>query len=315
MIWLGISWRSWMMYSPRSVSTGSMPLALRKSLMPISSPIMVLPLVTVFAPASRQSLSTVWRALSASLHQWTWPPDAFTCSSNCSRYWSRWPRIWSFKSRARSRSCSNSVRLAAAFKRFGIDWTRRTLSASCNSVFWIAFEDSLVKALELGCSIALLRLADRRVVGHAGQHFGDMAHFDRAALALQLAGDVHQAAEISGQQGVSAAGRDIGGLALDHAVGNVGELDAERAAEAAAGIGLRELGDLHALDLAEQGAWLRLHVHLAQAGAGIVIGDPRRECRVDADLRHLDQELGELIGARGKRLRLGRPLRIVGQQL
>ena len=39
------------MYSPRSVSTGVMPCASRWSLMAISSPIIDLPLVTVFAPA------------------------------------------------------------------------------------------------------------------------------------------------------------------------------------------------------------------------------------------------------------------------
>ena len=50
MIWLGSSWRSWMMYSPRSVSTGVMPARSRWSLMAISSPIIDLPLVTVRAP-------------------------------------------------------------------------------------------------------------------------------------------------------------------------------------------------------------------------------------------------------------------------
>ena len=43
----GISWRSWMMYSPRSVSIGAMPFCSRKSLRPISSPTIDLPLVTV----------------------------------------------------------------------------------------------------------------------------------------------------------------------------------------------------------------------------------------------------------------------------
>ena len=42
------------MYSPRSVSTGSMPFASRCSLRPISSAIIDLPLVTVRAPALRQ---------------------------------------------------------------------------------------------------------------------------------------------------------------------------------------------------------------------------------------------------------------------
>ncbi len=54
MMWLGCSPRSWMMYSPRSVSTGSMPFCSRWSFRPISSEIIVLPLVTVLASRSRQ---------------------------------------------------------------------------------------------------------------------------------------------------------------------------------------------------------------------------------------------------------------------
>ena len=92
--------------------------------------------------------------------------------------------------------------------------------------------------------MVLLRFADRRGIGHAGQHFRDMPDLDRAALALQLARDVHEAAEVAREQGISAAGRDVGGLALDHAVGDVRELDAEGAAEAAAGFGFLELRDL-----------------------------------------------------------------------
>src|SRR4051812_18345189 len=120
--------------------------------------------------------------------------------------------MWFFRSRAVSRNCSNSGRLLAALRRFGIDCTRRTLKASCNCGFAIALVDSLEKALAFGWTMALLRLPDRRCVGHAGQHFGDMAHLYRAALALQLAGDVHQAAEIAGEQGVGAAGDDVRGL-------------------------------------------------------------------------------------------------------
>ena len=65
MMWEGISPRSWMMYSPRSVSTGVMPFAARWSLIPHSSAIIVLPLLTVRAPALRQMSSTMRRASSA----------------------------------------------------------------------------------------------------------------------------------------------------------------------------------------------------------------------------------------------------------
>ena len=59
----GVSPRSWMMYSPRSVSTGSIPAASSAALRPISSAIIDLPLVTVFAPSRLQRSTMISRAL------------------------------------------------------------------------------------------------------------------------------------------------------------------------------------------------------------------------------------------------------------
>jgi hypothetical protein len=54
--------------------------------MPISSPTMVLPLVTVFAPALRQMSRIVLRASAGVAHQCTWPPFFTTLPSNSTRY-------------------------------------------------------------------------------------------------------------------------------------------------------------------------------------------------------------------------------------
>ena len=81
----GISPRSWMMYSPRSVSTGVTPFSSRYSLSPISSEIMLLPLVAVLAPSRRQMSSTMVRASSGVAAQCTWPPAFTTLSSNACR--------------------------------------------------------------------------------------------------------------------------------------------------------------------------------------------------------------------------------------
>ena len=78
MMWLGGSWRSWMMYSPRSVSTGVMPLASRWSLRAISSATIDLPLVTILASTERQMPSTAARASAAVRAQCTVPPAATT---------------------------------------------------------------------------------------------------------------------------------------------------------------------------------------------------------------------------------------------
>ncbi len=81
MMWLGTSPRSWMMYSPRSVSTAVMPFSPSQSLIPHSSEIIVLPLLTVLAPAFRQMSSTIARASSAVSAQCTTPPLATTRAS------------------------------------------------------------------------------------------------------------------------------------------------------------------------------------------------------------------------------------------
>ena len=64
-IWLGVSSRIWMMYSPRSVSTTSNPACSRWALSAISSEIIDLPLVMMRALASRQMLAMISRASSA----------------------------------------------------------------------------------------------------------------------------------------------------------------------------------------------------------------------------------------------------------
>lgn len=69
------------MYSPRSVSTTSMPAPSSAAGSPISSPTIDLPRVMVFAFASRQILSTISRACAASFAQWTTPPARVTAAS------------------------------------------------------------------------------------------------------------------------------------------------------------------------------------------------------------------------------------------
>ena len=89
MMWLGGSFASWMMYSPRSVSITSKPAPSSASFSPISSATMDFPLVTRFAPAARQMSSTTLRASAGVLAQCTCPPCSRTRASKRSRYQSR----------------------------------------------------------------------------------------------------------------------------------------------------------------------------------------------------------------------------------
>ena len=73
----------------------------------------------------------------------------------------------------------------------------------------------------------------------SGENLGDMANFDPSTLPVELAGHVEQAAEIAGEHGAGAGGGDVRRLLAGHAVGELGILDAEGAAEAAAQLGAR----------------------------------------------------------------------------
>ena len=92
-----------------------------------------------------------------------------------------------------------------------------------------------------------------------------MAGLGGVPLALEPAGDVQQAAEIAGQHGRGPGRGDVGGLVGDHAHGDVGVFHAERAAEAAADLGVGHFGD-GGTDGGEQAAGLVLDAQLAQAG-------------------------------------------------
>ena len=66
MMWNGVSSASWMMYSPRSVSTGSIPSSSNRLLRPISSETMDLPLMAIFTPLDLARSTTYRAAASAS---------------------------------------------------------------------------------------------------------------------------------------------------------------------------------------------------------------------------------------------------------
>ena len=140
--------------------------------------------------------------------------------------------------------------------------------------------------------------------------------FTGAALALQLAGHVHQAAEVAGKQRGRAGRGDRFGLLLDDGVGDVGILDAERAAEAAAHIGVLQFDQLQSGDRFQEPPRLVADGKLAQARAGVVIGHRAGEGGVDRrHAAHIDQKADQFEHLGGKRHRAILPSRVVGEQL
>src|SRR3546814_12125775 len=123
-------------------------------------------------------------------------------------------------SRAASRSASNSGSFARALARLSMKPVFTCFIAFCS--VWLA---SAARALSLKAwevlsmasgapprrlprRLAVRRLTDGGMIRHARQHLGNVAHLDVRAPPLQLAGPVHEAAEVAGQQLGRAAWRE-----------------------------------------------------------------------------------------------------------
>ena len=85
MMWNGVSPANWMMYSPRSVSTVSMPSRSRMGFSPISSLTIDLLLIAIRTPWRRAMSTTMELACAASSAKWTYPPLRRTDLSAMSR--------------------------------------------------------------------------------------------------------------------------------------------------------------------------------------------------------------------------------------
>ena len=121
MMWDGPSPASWMISSPRSVSTGSIPASAKCSLSPISSETMDLPLSRAVAPADRSRSSTIRLASAPVSAQWTWMPfsvqrvsSAVSSSGNRASDSSRMARPWSRRRSISSRSGKAARRFATS---------------------------------------------------------------------------------------------------------------------------------------------------------------------------------------------------------
>ena len=226
--------------------------------------------------------------------------------------------MWSLIATARSRSRSNSGRRSAARARPPTQPASILASASCSGGSAIA-RVALRRNSSVVASVAALTLAGSPIGGRgevARQHLGDVPDLHGRALALEPAGDVEQAAQVAGQHEGRPGARDVGRLVGHHLGRDLGVLDAEGAAEAAADLGGRHLGELEAAHAGEEAARLALHLELAQAGAGVVVGGGDGGRRVDRLHAHdVREEAHQLVAARRQLLRPRAHRRVVGEQL
>ena len=136
------------------------------------------------------------------------------------------------------------------------------------------------------------------------------------ALALKLAGHVHEAPEIAREHRVGAGRRGCRrSFRATIAFESSPYLVANSAAEAAADLRVGQFDQLQPLDAREQPPRLRLDAELAQARAGIVIGDRSVIARRDLlDAHDVDQEADQFVRLCGETLGLRREVRLAGEQ-
>src|SRR5512133_1298311 len=295
MMWLGVSPSSWMMYSPRSDSRASMPLDSRKALRCISSETMLLPLTRVLAPLAWRMPRISSLACSQVSAQWTLMPFlaqlASSCSSSSGRQSRLRDRMAVLRSRRswRSRGSGNwalrlAMRPSMARRKLARSWgSSRALAAASRK--WTSFS---------ACTGAL------------PQEFGDVLDLELAALGLQRAVHVHQAAAVRGQDEGGAGGGGVRDLVGDHGAGDFGVAHREGAAEAAALVLPGEGRQLHVGELADEGLGLALQAQVADRMAGAVPGDLHRLAQVlQLHIQHIHEELGQLVDSCAEGLDLG----------
>ncbi len=144
-----------------------------------------------------------------------------------------------------------------------------------------------------------------------------MADLRAGAIAAQTPGHVEQAAHIPGEQKLGACGLNVSRLVRHHAGGDGGVLNAERAAKAAAQLGLGHFLQREAGDAGEQRAGLGFYPKLAQAGTGIVIGSAGgwQRRRGGREVQHVPQEGGQFESFRRKGVGLGAQVGVVVKQM
>src|SRR5438093_2076490 len=103
------------------------------------------------------------------------------------------------------------------------------------------------------------------------EDFREMANARRPLARVHGAPQMGEAARVVRDDAVDSGRLDVRELALQHAIRELGILEAERATEPAADRGLRHLDDLDARDLAQERSRILMDAQDVRGLAGIVI--------------------------------------------
>src|SRR3989442_1095231 len=281
----GVSPASWTMYSPKSVSIGSIPRRASPSFRWISSDAMLLLLTTVRAPRCSAIRPMISHASAASRAQCTRAPARSAFVANCSRYRSRCSSVSSLIARARSRAPSQSGTVASAARR----------RSPNKSVAWRRAPRSCPSASAVRASRSkLAAMWSARLPG--GKNFRQVQGTDGRPSAREATADLHQTAGVAGHHGVHARPLDRVYFFVQHRHRDLRVFHRKRAPEAAARLRVRQLHQLRPLHVAQQAARLVADSQVAQAVTGIVPSEPPGKGGTHVlHAQAVDQEGAELV--------------------
>ena len=146
------------------------------------------------------------------------------------------------------------------------------------------------------------RRSRHRCLRHRGQDLGQVHGPGPGLQPGQAAADMHQAGAVPRRAHLGPGVQHAAHLVGQHGGGGVRVLDRERAAEAATGVGVRQLDQVDPGHVAQQPERPVSDPQQAQRMAGRMVGDPVRVVRADVlHPEHVHQQLGEFVGAGGHR--------------
>jgi hypothetical protein len=151
----------------------------------------------------------------------------------------------------------------------------------------------------------------------SGENLGEVQHPGfHVASPPHSAFDVEHAPEVTQHNGIDTTVGDVLTFVVGKSCRDFTELDRERAAKAAARLGLRHLGQRQPGHFGQQGTRRSLDAHFAQTGAAVMVGDRSgKASRYVSKFELIDEEFAELARFRGERRDALRHRRIVGKKI
>ena len=137
------------------------------------------------------------------------------------------------------------------------------------------------------------------------QDFGEVHRADARVEAGEAAADVHEAGVVAHDEDLGARGHDVGDLVREHRGGGLGVLHGEGAAESAADLGVGQVDEGQAFNVAQEAVGAVTDLGDTQRVARRVVGDGVGEVGAHVfQAENVGDELGQVVGVLGDELGL-----------